>query len=82
MSKSKNVQIDSRLFFELYEYFVVGSDKYDLDYIKSALTQKYERIMEHTYYSMSKNKNLSEEQREYFRKEYLDKKGIPDEFRR
>jgi len=82
MAKSKNVQIDSRLFFELYEYFVAGSDKYDLDYIKSALTQKYERIMEHTYYSMSKNKNLSEDQREYFRKEYLDKKGIPEEFRR
>ena len=44
--------------------------------------KQVERIMEHTYYSMSKNKNLSEEQREYFRKDYLDKKGIPDEFRR
>ena len=54
----------------------------DLEYIKSALNVKYERIMEHTYYTMSKNPNLTEDQREYFRKEYLDKKGVPDEFRR
>lgn len=82
MGKSKNVQIESRLFFELYAYFVEGSDKYDVDYIKAALKAKYERVMEHTLYSMSKNQNLTEEQREYFRKEYLDKKGVPDEFRR
>lgn len=82
MSKSKNVQIESRLFFELCEYFLEESDKYDLDYIKATLKAKYERVMEHTLYSMSKNQNLTEEQREYFRKEYLDKKGIPEEFRR
>ena len=82
MSRSKNVQIESRLFFELCEYFSEESDKYDLDYIKATLKAKYERVMEHTLYSMSKNQNLTEEQREYFRKEYLDKKGIPEEFRR
>ena len=82
MSKSKNVQIESRLFFELYEYFCKGNDAIDLEYVKSALNVKYERIMEHTLYSMSKNQDLTEEQREYFRKEYLDKKGIPEEFRR
>ena len=82
MSKSKNVQIESKLFFDLYEYFCKGNDEVDLDYIKSALNVKYERIMEHAYYTMSKNPNLTEEQREYFRKEYLDAKGIPEEFRR
>ena len=82
MSKSKNVQIASRLFFELCEYFLEESDRYDLDYIKAALKAKYERVMEHTLYSMSKRQDLTEEQREYFRKEYLDKKGIPEEFRR
>lgn len=82
MSKSKNVQIESRLFFELYEYFCTDSDKYDVEYIKAALKAKYERVMEHTLYSMSKRPDFTEEQREYFRKEYLDKKGIPEEFRR
>lgn len=82
MAKSKQVQIDSKLFFDLYDYFCRGKDEVDLEYIKSALNVKYERIMEHTYYTMSKNPNLTEDQREYFRKEYLDKKGVPDEFRR
>lgn len=82
MSKSKNVQIESRLFFELYEYFCTDSDKYDVEYIKAALKSKYERVMAHTFYSLSKDQNLTEEQREYFRKQYLDQQGIPEEFRR
>ena len=82
MAKAKQVQIDSRLFFELYEYFCRGNDEVDLEYIKSALSVKYERIMEHTLYSMSKKQELTEDQREYFRNQYLDTKGIPEDFRR
>lgn len=82
MSKSKNVQIESRLFFELCEYFLKESEEYDLDYIKAALKSKYDRVMAHTFYSLSKDQNLTEEQREYFRKQYLDQQGIPEEFRR
>jgi cytidylate kinase len=82
LSKSKNIQIEARLFFELYEYFCKGNDEVDLEYIEAALKTKYERIMAHTYYSMSKRESLTEEQREHFRKEYLDLKGIPEEFRK
>lgn len=82
MSKSKTVQIESKLFFELYEYFCKDNDEVDLEYIKSALSVKYDRIQAHTLYTMSKNPRLPEDQREYFRTAYLDHKGVPEDFRK
>ena len=81
MSKSKTVQIDERLFFDLCDYFLDEDDTVDLDYIKSALKVKYEHVMAHKYYTFSKDETLSEETREMYRQKYLDIKGIREDFR-
>lgn len=77
----KQVQIDSKLFFDLYEYFCNDNDTVDLESVKTALRAKYERLQSHAMYSLSKNKKLTPEQREYFRQQYLDGVGVPEEFR-
>lgn len=76
---SKSVQIDYDLFLAIYDYFC-GSGS-DVEYIRSALEQKQAKLRQHALYSVSKNKKLSEEVREVARKNYLDEKGVPDEFR-
>lgn len=76
---SKSVQIDYDLFLAIYDYFC-GSGS-DVEYIRSALEQKQAKLRQHALYSVSKNKKLSEEVREVARKNYLEEKGIPDEFR-
>lgn len=76
---SKKIQIDAELFFAIYDYFC-GSGS-DVEYIRSALEQKQQRLKEHALYSVSKNTKLSEEVREVARKSYLDEKGVPDDFR-
>ena len=76
---SKSVQIDYDLFLAIYDYFC-GSGS-DVEYIRSALEQKQAKLRQHALYSVSKNKKLSEEVREVARKNYLEEKGIPDDFR-
>ena len=64
--QNKSVQIPYELFFQLLQYFLM--DNYD-----------GEEIIRLGY---SKSKTApTEEEREKFRKEYLDRRGIPENFR-
>ena len=76
---SKKIQIDAELYYAIYDYFC-GSGS-DVEYIRSALEQKQAKLRQHALYSVSKNKKLSEEVREVARKNYLEEKGVPDDFR-
>ena len=76
---SRTVKIDFDLYMAIYDYFC-GSGS-DVEYIRSALEQKQQRLKEHALYSVSKNTKLSEEVREVARKSYLDEKGVTDDFR-
>ena len=76
---SKTVKIDYDLYRAIYDYFCgTGADE---NFIRSSLEQKEEKMLKRTMYSISKNKDLSDEVREYARQNYLDLKGVPEEFR-
>ena len=66
---SKKVKIDIELYQALYDYFCSGKGA-DVDYIRRAIQAKQDSLVKHTMYSLSKRESLTEEQREYFRKQY------------
>lgn len=80
MKKSKSVQLDIEIFYELCSYFL-DNEEIDLKSVKDALQTKRDALQRHTLYSLSKNQQLDNETREHFRQEYLDSKGIPKSFR-
>jgi len=77
--KMKNIQIPYELFVELLRYHL-------LEYISSAgeirrrLEKKLDSMVRHELYAKYKTAP-TEEEREKARKEYLDKRGVPDSFR-
>lgn len=74
----KNVQIPAGLFRDLYLYFETGRG--DPDAIRAALEQKMESLVSRQLYSQSKTAPTPEE-REKARREYLDRAGVPKDFR-
>lgn len=74
----KNVQITIELFRALYLYMETGEG--DADAIRAALEQKMDSLVSRQLYSQSKTAPTPEE-REKARREYLDLKGIPEDFR-
>ncbi|WP_395013822.1 complexin-2 [Robinsoniella peoriensis] len=75
----KNVQIPYDLFYALLRHHLIASDDYT-DEICKGLEQKLDLMVQRELYSKSKTAPTIEE-RETARKEYLDKKGVPDSFR-
>lgn len=75
----KNVQIPAGLFRDLYLYFETGEG--DPDAIRAALEQKMDALINRQIYSQSKTAPTAEE-REKARIAYLNRKGIPEDFRR
>ena len=76
---SKTVKIDYDLYLAIYDYFCgSGSDE---NFIRSGLEQKQNQMVKRAMYSLSKNQNLPEEVRDYAKQNYLDLKGVPEEFR-
>ena len=74
--QNKRVQIPYELFFQLLQYFLM--DNYDgEETIRLGLEKKVDAMV---VYSKSKTAP-TEEEREKFRKEYLDRRGIPENFR-
>lgn len=82
MSKDKQVQIPEKLLLDLCRYFLLDQRTPELENtITAALEAKIDRIVEHELYSKSVSTALPAAEREAARKEYLDKKGIPQPFR-
>ncbi len=80
--ESKNVQIPKELFFNLMKYFVLEID--DPEVYKNCvdgIQNKFESMYKRELYSKFHNDNISKEEQEKARLEYLDKIGIPDSFR-
>ena len=77
--KNRNVQIPYELFFQLLRYFLM--DNYDgEEIIRLGLEKKLDAMVNREVYSKSKTAP-TEEEREKFRQEYLDRRGIPENFR-
>ena len=73
--QNKSVQIPYELFFQLLQYFLM--DNYDgEEIIRLGLEKKLDAMVNREVYSKSKTAPT-----EKFRQEYLDRRGIPENFR-
>lgn len=79
MEKKKNVTIPEELFIDLVKYFLADI-RWDEDRIRSRLQEKLEAMVKRELYTRYKTAGTPEE-REKARQEYLEKVGIPENFR-
>ena len=79
MEKKKNVTIPEELFIDLVKYFLADI-RWDEDRIRSRLQEKLEAMVKRELYTRYKTAGTPEE-REKARQEYLEKAGIPENFR-
>lgn len=79
MEKKKNVTIPEELFIDLVKYFLPDI-RWDEDRIRSRLQEKLEAMVKRELYTRYKTAGTPEE-REKARQEYLEKVGIPENFR-
>ena len=75
----KNVQISEELFVALLKYHLVEIDDV-MPEIKEGLEDKLEAMVRRDLYTKYKTA-LTEEEKEKARKEYLDRRGVPESFR-
>lgn len=75
----KNVQISQELFIALMKYFLLEQEEL-LPEIKKGLEKKLDALVMRELYTKYKTAP-SEEEREKARLEYLDKRGVPENFR-
>lgn len=75
----KNVQISQELFIALMKYFLLEQEEL-LPEIKKGLEKKLDALVMRELYTKYKTAP-SEEEREKARREYLDKRGVPESFR-
>lgn len=79
---AKNVQISMDLFLSLIRYHCLQDDSPELsDMITKAIESKLEAMVRHDLYSTYKNQQISPEEREKARLQYLDSIGLRDSFR-
>lgn len=78
---NKQVQIPEELFNNLLALVFCEPTKEIQEKCEKGLLEKLERMALHELYSKTKNKTLSEEEREKARQDYLDRKGIHTDFR-
>ena len=77
--KNKNVQIPYELFFQLLQYLLMENYEGEESILKG-LEKKLDTMVDRELYSKYKTA-VTEEEREKFRQEYLERKGIPENFR-
>lgn len=77
--KVKQIKIDEDLFRMIYQYFIYGR-KDETELIKAGLKDKMDKMILRNIYTESKTAE-SVEERENARKDYLDRKEIPEDFR-
>ncbi len=75
----KNVQLPYDLFYALLLYHL-GMDDTQAKKIRQGLEQKLDAVVQHELYEKYKTAP-TEEEREKARLEYLDRRGVPDNFR-
>ena len=75
----KNVQISQELFIALMRYFLLEQEEIYLG-MKKGLEKKLDALVMRELYTKYKTAP-SEEEREKARREYLDKRGVPESFR-
>ena len=75
----KNVQIPYELFFQLMKYHLMEDESCEED-IRRGVEKKLDALVMHELYTKSKMA-VTEEEREKSRKEYLDRRGVPESFR-
>ncbi|WP_035623041.1 hypothetical protein [Clostridium beijerinckii] len=80
MNKSKQIQIPEELFAALLRYFNGGNDENTAKFIKDGLNAKIDAIIAREYYSEYKTAP-SPQKREEARQDYLNHKGIRQNFR-
>ena len=77
--QNRNVQIPYELFLQLLQYFLM--DNYDgEEKIRLGLEQKLDAMVMRELYTKYKTAP-TEEEKEKARKEYLDRRGVPESFR-
>ena len=77
--KNRNVQIPYELFFQLLQYFLMEYYESE-EIIRQGLERKLDTMVNRELYSKYKTAP-TEEEREKSRQEYLDRRGIPENFR-
>lgn len=75
----KQIQISEELFIALMKYHVMGLEEVQPE-IEKGLMDKMDSITMRLLYSKYKTAP-TEEEKEKARKEYLDKRGVPESFR-
>ena len=75
----KNVMIPEELFGNIIKYHLLDQEQ-EADYIRKGLENKLDAMVNREVYSKFKTAP-TEEEREKFRQEYLEKKGIQESFR-
>ncbi len=75
----KQIQIPEQLFMELVKFHLLGMEE-NLPSIKQGLEAKLDSLVMRDLYSKYKTAP-TEEEREQSRKEYLDRRGVPEKFR-
>lgn len=92
LEKQKQVQIPEEVFWDSLKicYIVLddeirgclSQDKLEIvERFQNALEVKLNKMVLHDIYSKSKDTNLTDEEREQARQEYLDRRGIHKDFR-
>ena len=77
--KNRNVQIPYELFFQLLQYFLMENYESE-ETIRQGLERKLDTMVNRELYSKYTTAP-TEEEREKYRQEYLDRRGIPENFR-
>ena len=75
----KNVMIPEELFGKIIKYHLLDQEQ-EADDIRKGLEKKMDAMVNRDMYSKSKTAPTKEE-REKFRQEYLDRRGVPESFR-
>lgn len=82
MKKQTTVQIPVETFYKLTRYFFLEETTGELyRSIQTDIEAKIDAIQRHTLYSKSKDKTITEEEREAARKQYLDMVLMDPNFR-
>ena len=75
----RNVQISQELFMQLLRFHLMEDESCEKE-IKKGLEKKLDRMVMRDLFGKSKTATTEEEQ-EQARKEYLDRRGVPESFR-
>lgn len=75
----RNVQISQELFMQLLRFHLIEDESCERK-IKQELEKKLDRMIMRDLYGKTKTA-ITEEEREQARKEYLDRRGVPESFR-